>query len=591
MNFFDFLSLIGGLALFLYGMELMGEGLSMVAGGKLQKILSSLTDSKVKSVLLGAGVTAIIQSSSATTVMVVGLVNSGIIELKQAVGVIMGANVGTTVTSWILSLAGIESTNFWIKMLKPSSFSPVIAIVGVGLLLFSKREKKRNIGKLMIGFAVLMYGMDSMSSSLNPLSEMKEFKNLFITFENPVLGLLVGMILTSIIQSSSASVGILQALSMTRLVTFASAIPIIMGQNIGTCVTAIISSIGVEKNGKRAALIHLYFNIIGTVVFMTVFYVLHFMVNFDFMKETILPINIATIHSIFNISTTLMLLPFSKYLIKLSVISIPEKHDEMMEEKKKIHENIKLLDEIFLENPHFAMTQCRQVADFMANLAKKSVKRASKCIFDYSDELYEHISEVEYNIDTYEDAISTYLVKLSSSDNISHKDSRYVTTLLKLVGYFERIGDHAFNIAQNTKIMKEKNLSISDEGYGELEVYLNAIDEVVDKAIECYTKEDIRLAHQVEPLEDVIDDLTQLMKNRHIQRLVDCSCSVEVGIIWSDIIADFERISDHCSNIAILIINMHTKNMDMHQYIHSVKKKDNPVFVSMYNDYREKYYI
>lgn len=591
MDFFDFLSLMGGLALFLYGMELLGEGLSKAAGGQLQKILSKLTDSKIKAVLLGAAVTAIVQSSSATTVMVVGLVNSNIVKLSQSVGVIMGANIGTTATSWILSLSGIQSDNFFIKLLKPSSFSPVIALTGVGMLLFSKNDRKKSIGKILIGFAILMYGMEAMTNSLEPLSQIEEFKNLFIKFENPVLGLLIGIILTSIIQSSSASVGILQAFSMTGMISFAGAIPIIMGQNIGTCITAIISSIGVGKNGKRAALIHLYFNLIGTIIFMTVFYSLNAVLSFTFMEKAITVVDIAIIHSIFNITTTMILFPFSNVLEKLALITLPEDHDESSEERKKIMDNLKRLDDIFLENPSFAMSQCKSVTVFMAELSKKSVKRASKCLWNYSDKLYDHISSVENNIDDLEDALSTYLVKLSTSENIVPEDSKMITKLLKLIGYFERIGDHAFNIAQNAKIMNEKDMSISKFAKKELKIYLEAIKDVCDLAYGSFIGKDLEMAKKVEPLEDVVDDLSEILRTKHIKRLVKKQCSVEVGFFWTDIIADFERISDYCSNIAILVLNMDASEMDMHEYIHSVKRRDSLEFKEKYLEYHSKYAI
>lgn len=591
MDFFDFLGLIGGLALFLYGMEVMGDGLAKACGGELENILSKLTSSHIKQVLLGAGVTAIIQSSSATTVMVVGLVNSNIINLSEAVGVIMGANVGTTITSWLLSLAGIESTNFFIRLLKPESFSPIIAIVGVMILLFSKNEKKRYIASTMVGFAILMFGMSYMSYSLTPLSEMEEFRSLFVAFENPILGLIVGMVLTFIIQSSSASIGILQAFSMTGRVTFASAIPIIMGQNIGTCVTALLSSIGAGKNGKRAALIHLYFNLLGTVIFMTFFYVLHFIFSFSFMNDAINPVSIAIVHSVFNISSTIILLPFCKYLEKLARLSIPEKRDEQSEENIKIRENIKLLDDIFLENPSFAMSQCVKVTNFMAELSMKSVNRSTKCLMNYSDELFDHISKVEDSIDRYEDAISTYLVKLSLESDMTHEASRLMTILFRLIGYFERIGDLSFNISQASKTMHDENMTMSQSAIDEMGIYLKAINEVTKSAFTSYINRDVELAKQVEPLEDVIDRLTEELRESHINRLMKDECSVEVGFLWSDIIVDFERISDHCSNIAIVVMGMGKEDLDMHEYIENIKRSDNTEFRQKYNDYREKYKI
>lgn len=591
MDFFNFLSLVGGLALFLYGMELMGDGLSRAAGGKLESILARLTDNTFKSVLLGIVVTGVIQSSSATTVMLVGLVNSGIIVLDQAIPVIMGANIGTTVTSWLLSLAGIESNNFFIKLLKPMSFSPVIAIIGVAILLFSKKEKKKNFASVMIGFAILMFGMDYMSSSLKPLAEMSEFRSLFIMFENPILGLIVGIILTSIIQSSSASVGILQALSLTGNVTFASAIPIIMGQNIGTCVTAILSSIGSGKNGKRTALVHLYFNLIGTIVFMLGFYLLNYIIGFSFMEDAITPLDIAICHSIFNVVSTSFLLPFSGVLKKLAFVSIPEKMDVHSEERHKIRENLKLLDDIFLDNPSFALSQSKSVANFMGIMAMKNLRRASKSLSDFSDELFEHISSVEDATDKYEDAISTYLIKLGANGNIGNEENRKISILFKSIGYFERIGDLSFNIAKAARDMHEEGLDISSVAKKEMDIYLGAIDEVSKYAMDSYINNDVELAKEVEPLEDVIDRLTEEMRSLHVKRLMNNLCNVEVGFLWSDIMSDYERISDYCSNIALLVISIKNGSLDVHEYINHIKKDDNSYFKERYDMYKAKYQL
>lgn len=586
MTFFDFLSLIGGLALFLYGMEVLGDGLSKVTGGKLEKLLEKLTSNPIKAVLLGAGVTAVIQSSSATTVMVVGLVNSSMINLNQAVGIIMGANIGTTITSWILSLAGIESSNFFIRMLKPSSFSPIIAIIGIALIMFSKKEKKRNIGTIMIGFAVLMYGMDAMSDAVEPLADIPEFKNLFIMFKNPILGMLAGLVLTSIIQSSSASVGILQALCMTGLVPFASAIPIIMGQNIGTCVTALLSSIGASKNGKRAALMHLYFNLIGTILFMIIFYAINSVVHFSFMEEAATPVDIAIIHSTFNISATIVLLPFSSLLLKLSTLTIPEVKDEESLELSKMQESLRLLDDLFLERPAFALEQCRLVVNSMSDLTKKCLFKAIDSIGSSDDKKYEKIRKMEKDTDTYDDAISNYLVKLSTKD-LQDKDRKYINTLFHIVGNFERISDHAYNIAQSAKALSDKNLELSEIAYKELEVYTNAIREIIDKSFLYFQETDFVKAREIEPLEELIDVMTQELKDRHIKRLIENKCSIEVGFLWSDMITDFERIADHCSNIAVTVVEIYDPSVSPH----TVKTTKDDKFINKFNQYKQEYVL
>lgn len=592
MSFFNFLALLGGLALFLYGMELLGEGLSKVTGGRFEKILEKLTDNPVKAVILGAGVTAIIQSSSATTVMVVGLVNSGMMVLNQAVGVIMGANVGTTITSWVLSLAGIESSNFFIKLLKPTSFSPVIAIIGVVLMLFSKKEKKQSIGRIMIGFAILMYGMENMSDAVKPLADIPEFQNLFIMFENPILGMLVGVVLTSVVQSSSASVGILQALCTTGFVKFASAVPIIMGQNIGTCITALISSVGAGKNGRRAAIIHLYFNLIGTIIFMIAFYSLNYILKFSFMNTATTPVGIAIVHSIFNVSATIILLPFSKLLVKLAEITIKDKgeDEESIQEKGKLQKNLKLLDDLFLERPSFAMEQCNIVVGAMSELSKKCLFRAIDCIEHYTEEKFEKVRQMEKDTDTYDDSIGTYLVKLSTKD-LPDKQRKYMNTLFHIIGYFERISDHAYNIVQCAKSMNEKQLSLSDLAVNELEVYSKAVKDIVNNSFESFQKKDIEMAKKIEPLEEVIDYLSDELKDRHIMRLTNKQCSVEVGFLWSDLIKDFERIADYCSNIAITVLEIDEDNMNMHEYVNKLKKGENIDFLTQFNIYKQEYLL
>ncbi|MGP1411163.1 MAG: Na/Pi cotransporter family protein [Peptoanaerobacter stomatis] len=586
MTFFDFLSLIGGLALFLYGMEVLGEGLSKVAGGKLEKILEKLTSNPIKAVLLGAGVTAIVQSSSATTVMVIGLVNSNMIKLQQAVGVIMGANIGTTITSWILSLTGIKSDNFFITMLKPTSFSPIIALIGVCLVMFSSKERKKSIGSILIGFAILMYGMDAMSSSVEPLSEIPEFKNLFIMFQNPILGMIVGVVLTSIIQSSSASVGILQALCMTGLVPYASAVPIIMGQNIGTCVTALLSSIGTGKNGRRAALIHLYFNLIGTILFMIAFYTINSIVHFSFMQESATAVGIAVIHSAFNLTATIILLPFSNILLKLATTTIPETEDEENIEVGKLQESLRLLDDLFLETPIFALDQCKIVVNSMSELTKKCLFKAIDSIGDCTESKYEKVKQLEKDSDTYDDAISAYLIKLSTKD-LPDEDRKYINTLFHIIGNFERISDHAYNIVQSAKSMQDKGLYLSDIAKQELDVYTKAIRDIIEKTFLYCKNTDYEKSREIEPLEEVIDVLSEELKNRHIQRLIDNKCSVEVGFVWSDLITDFERIADHCSNIAITIVEVGENDL----LAHTFKKEKDEKFMSRFNAYKQEYIL
>ena len=586
MTFFDFLSLIGGLALFLYGMEVLGEGLSKVAGGKLEKILEKLTSNPIKAVLLGAGVTAIVQSSSATTVMVIGLVNSNMIKLQQAVGVIMGANIGTTITSWILSLTGIKSDNFFITMLKPTSFSPIIALIGVCLVMFSSKERKKSIGSILIGFAILMYGMDAMSSSVEPLSEIPEFKNLFIMFQNPILGMIVGVVLTSIIQSSSASVGILQALCMTGLVPYASAVPIIMGQNIGTCVTALLSSIGTGKNGRRAALIHLYFNLIGTILFMVAFYSINSIVHFSFMQESATAVGIAVIHSAFNLTATIILLPFSNILLKLATTTIPETEDEENIEAGKLQESLRLLDDLFLETPIFALDQCKIVVNSMSELTKKCLFKAIDSIGDCTENKYEKVKQLEKDSDTYDDAISAYLIKLSTKD-LPDEDRKYINTLFHIIGNFERISDHAYNIVQSAKSMQDKGLYLSDIAKQELDVYTKAIRDIIEKTFLYCKNTDYEKSREIEPLEEVIDVLSEELKNRHIQRLIDNKCSVEVGFVWSDLITDFERIADHCSNIAITIVEVGENDL----LAHTFKKEKDEKFMSRFNAYKQEYIL
>lgn len=586
MDIFMILSMIGGLALFLYGMDTMGEGLSKASGGKLEKILEKLTSTPFKAVLLGAGVTAVIQSSSATTVMVVGFVNSGIMKLQQAVGIIMGANIGTTATSWILSLSGLEGDNLFVKMLKPTSFSPILALIGIIFIMFTKKEKLKDIGKILIGFAILMTGMDIMSDAVKPLADVPEFTNILLMFSNPIMGMLAGLILTAIIQSSSASVGILQALCVTGSVHYSTALPIIMGQNIGTCVTAMLSSIGASKSARRAALVHLYFNLVGTIIFMGVFYIIHGVVDFAFMGTSANAVGIAVIHSVFNVVATCILLPFRNVLVKFAYLTIPE--DE--EEKVAIGnpDEFALLDERFLETSGLAMQHCKEMTERMAELSKTALFDALKLFVKYDEEKAKAIKVLEDRVDQYEDQLGTYLMKLSSKD-LTEKDSKELTLLLHTIGNYERISDHAYNLVAAAKEMHEKEMKFSEKAKEELRVFIGAITEIVENTNEAFKCENIETAKLVEPLEEVIDDLNKELKARHVRRLRDGKCTIELGFVHSDIITNFERISDHCSNIAAGIIEIAQEDMDIHGYLKTMKKEHDPEFENNFVNYTEKY--
>ncbi len=587
MNFFNLLTLIGGLALFLYGMNTMGNGLEKSSGGKLEKLLEKLTSNPLKAVLLGLGVTAVIQSSSATTVMVVGFVNSGIMRLTQAVGIIMGANIGTTVTSWILSLSGIESNNFYIQLMKPTTFSPILALIGVILQLFCKNEKKKSIGSIMIGFSILMFGMETMSDAVKPLSDVPEFTNILTMFSQPLLGMAAGAVLTAIIQSSSASVGILQALCMTGSVSFGTALPIIMGQNIGTCITAILSAIGANKNAKRAALIHLYFNLIGTSLFMIVFYTLNVFVKFHFLSEMANPAGIAIIHSLFNISATIILLPFSGGLVKLACISIPV---EKQGGEESVKNDFQLLDIRFLDKTSFATEQCKNVTVNMAELTGNSLFKAMGLLEKYDKDIEKEIRETEDKVDTYEDELGSYLVKLSSK-HLSEKDSRTISILLHCIGDFERISDHAINIMEAAMEMHDKGLRFSEEASKEITIYTEAIKEIVATSIQVFKTDNIALASTVEPLEEVIDSLNEKLKKRHIKRLRNGNCTIELGFVLSDILNNYERIADHCSNIAVWLLHSKEDGLDTHEYLDRMKQEDNVEFKNQYIRFKEKYQL
>lgn len=585
MDFFSVLSMIGGLALFLYGMHVMGEGLSKVSGGKMEKILESLTSNPLKAVGLGALVTAVIQSSSATTVMVVGFVNSGIMKLSQAVGVIMGANIGTTITSWILSLSGIESDSFFIQLFKPTSFSPILAIIGVGFLLFAKSEKKKDIGTIFLGFAVLMFGMESMSAAVKPLADVPEFTGILTAFSNPLLGMLAGAVLTAVIQSSSASVGILQALCVTGAVSYSVAIPIILGQNIGTCVTALLSAIGAKKNAKRAAMVHLYFNIIGTAVFLVVFYGLHMAFDFQFMGQAANAAGIAVAHSAFNVFATCILLPFSKGLEKLACITIRDEKEEKSET-----EGLQLLDERFLDKPALAMEQSRVVANHMAAASKECLFMALSLFDNYKEEAEEKIAAEEERVDQYEDALGTYLVQLGQKD-MNQKDSRDLSVILHCIGDFERISDHGVNIMESAKELHDKGLKFSDKALAELAVISRAVQDIVKLSYQVFEEQNYKLAKKVEPLEEIIDELNQELKSRHVRRLREGKCTIEQGFILSDVITSLERISDHCSNIAVCISQIAEGSYETHSYLNAMKSEDNVSFQKTMEETRQYYLL
>ena len=590
MDIFAILSLIGGLALFLYGMNVMGDGLTKVSGGKLEKILEKLTSNPIKAVLLGAGVTAVIQSSSATTVMVVGFVNSGIMKLSQAVGIIMGANVGTTITSWILSLSGIESSSFFIQMLKPTSFSPILAIIGLLLMMSSKNDKHKDVGSILLGFAVLMFGMNAMSAAVEPLKDVPQFTHLLTMFTNPILGMLAGLILTAIIQSSSASVGILQALCSTGAVSFGCAIPIIMGQNIGTCVTAIISSIGASKNAKRTALVHLYFNIIGTALFMIVFYSINAFVHFDFLGDAATPAGIAVVHSIFNIAATLVLLPFAKVLEKLAYMSIKEDHTERKHGVQESEEELKKLDVCFLEQPGLAISHCMEATAYMAHMSEAALVDALGLMDQYDEEKAATVETLENRIDHFEDKIGSYVIQITNR-NMLENDSAKMSVILHSINDLERISDHAVNLKESAQEMKEKGLKMSFEGSSEIMYLRRAVTDLVNLTVQALSNNDKELAREIEPLEEVIDDLSDELKRRHVIRLKEGKCTIEMGFVLTDMTTSLERIADHCSNIGVSILESSEEDMGRHAYLHSVKKEDTENFQDRYEHYRELYFF
>ena len=582
MSIFNLFTLMGGLALFLYGMNLMGESLEQQAGGKLQVILSKLSDNPLKGFLLGLGVTAVIQSSSATTVMVVGFVNSGIMQLHQAVGIIMGSNVGTTVTSWLLSLTGIQGDSFWVKMLKPSSFGPILAFAGIILAMFCKSSKKKGVGNILLGFFILMTGMEFMSSSMKPLADMPWFSSLFLHFSNPILGVLAGAALTAIIQSSSASVGILQALALTGSVTYGSAIPIIMGQNIGTCVTAMISSVGASKNAKRAAFVHLYFNVIGVVLFLTAFYSLNALLHFEIIHDTVSVMGIAVIHSTFNVITTLVLLPFNRMLEKLAILTVPDGTSK--------DAAAPLLDKRLLGTPAVATSRAHQCTVDMAQLAQSGLLKAMSLVHIWNDQVSDEVVEQEAQVDHYEDALGTYLVQLSGLP-LTVDDNRTVNTLLYSLSDLERISDHSLNLRKSALEVRDKQVTFSHQALEDLNLVEWAVQDIVNLTVQAFANQDNNAARQVEPLEQVIDEIVHQVRSHHVERLQNGQCSITNGFILADLLTCYERVADHCSNIAVAIIEVESDNFDTHEYLNSVKAMKDASFERYYDDYKKKYSV
>lgn len=581
MTIFDILALVGGLAMFLFGMNYMGNSLERLGGGKFESILEKMTNNPIKGVLLGAGVTAVIQSSSAVTVMTVGFVNSGIMSLRQVTGIIMGSNIGTTITSWILSLTGIESSNIFVSMLKPTSFTPILGLIGIGLHMMSKSEKKKEVGSILLGFAVLMFGMDAMSDAVAPLKDVPEFTSILTMFSNPILGVLAGALLTAVIQSSSASVGILQALTVTGSITVGAAFPIILGQNIGTCVTAIISSIGTSKNAKRTAGIHLSFNILGVICAMLVFYGANAIIGLPFVNETANETTIAIIHTCFNVFATLVLFPFSKQIEKFACLIIRDKNEEAPQA---------LIDERFITSPSYAIDKVKEQCDDMANLAKENIALCLEFVKLYSSENDAKIRENEKKLDTFEDELETYLVKISSMD-LGINDSVKLSKLTHAIGNFERIGDYGVNILKTKRKMHEAKIHFSDDANRELEVMSRAVSEIVSNSVNAFINDDIELAMLVEPLEQVIDNLKVELRARHSKRLQSEQCSVENGMLFFDIINSFERIADHCSNLAVCIIELSQRSYQTHSYLKDIKKNGNQSFMKAFEEYLHKYKV
>ena len=584
MDIFTILSLIGGLVLFLYGMELMGDGLKKLAGGKLESILARLTSNRFKGFLLGLIVTAIIQSSSATTVMLVGFVNSGIMKLGQTISIIMGANIGTTVTSWLLSTADIKGTAIIMRLLKPESFTPILAGIGLLMTMMAKTDRKKNLGTILIGFAILMFGMEAMSSSVEGLRDNKTFTNMLTMFSNPIMGILVGTLFTAVIQSSSASVGVLQALAISCVIPYSTAIPVILGQNIGTTITPIISSISGNTESKRVAFTCLYIKMIGVIVVMGIFYLLNEFIGFEFMTQRASAFNIAVVHTLFNILSTIILIPFCSSIEKLAVKTIRSKEEEQEADV------FATLDDRFLKMPSFAVEKCKDLVCDMAEISKQAFEKATKLLDDFDMAEFEEVQNLETRIDKYEDKTSTYLVKIAENQ-MSSKDSKVVTELLHCIGDIERISDHALNIAEAAKEVYDKEITFSPKAKEDIVIITNAVSEILELAITSLVKDDLDVAKRVEPLEQVIDRLKRKIKNGHISRLRQGDCTMELGFILSDLLTNYERISDHCSNIAVCFIEISNDSFETHEYLNQIRVDDTSDFNEMYESYKQKYYI
>ena len=586
MNVYDILNLLGGIALFLFGMHTLSASLEKLAGGKLETWLEKATSKPIKGVVLGAIITAVIQSSAATTVMIIGFVNSGLMKLSQAIGVIMGANIGTTATSWLLSLQSISGSDgfSFLNLLNPTTFPPVLAVIGVILIMFTKSDKKKTIGMILAGFAVLMFGMNSMSSATAGLAENETFCNILMMFSNPVLGVVAGAVLTAVLQSSSASIGILQSIAIsTGKVTYSVALPLLLGQNIGSCVTALISSVGANKPAKRVAFVHLYFNVIGTVVFLSIFYLLNAFISMPFMEESLNAVGIAVIHTGFNVLATALFLPFTKQLEKLACLTV---RDDSNDEKL----TPMLLDERLLKTPSVAIEQCRNVCIRMARLTQETLKMSMEVVTTYDAKKCAEVIDNENAIDIFEDKIGSYILKISSKD-LSENDSKIVSSMLHTIGDLERISDHAVNIVEAAEEMHSKKIKFSQQALRELPVIVDAVSEILDMSINAFVNNDVNLAKNVEPLEDVIDQLRSDLKTRHIERLRNGKCTIELGFILQDLLTNFERVSDHCSNIAVYLIQISDNSMDTHEYMNELKKLDRSEFMDEFNDYKNKYIL
>ncbi len=584
MDIFSIFTLLGGLATFLFGMNVMGEGLEKRSGDKLKSILEHLTSSPIKGLLLGAAVTAVIQSSSATTVMVVGFVNSGIMQLSQSIGVIMGANIGTTMTSWLISLTGIEGDSFLLQLVKPSSFAPVLAFIGMAMIMFSKKDNAKHTGSVLVGFGILMTGMELMSGAVKPLANNPEFANILLLFNNPILGILTGALFTAIIQSSSASVGILQALAVTGSITYANAVPIILGQNIGTTITAMISSIGTNKNARRTAVVHLFFNIIGAAFFMILFYGINAIIGLPFINNSINAAGIAVVHTIFNVTSTVVLFPFTKGLEKLAYFIIKADPETGTKEKTS------LLDERLLATPSIAIARAKDVTNHMAEISRDSLLSAMALIENFNEDIAHKIRDDEKIVDNYEDKLGTYLVKLSR-ESLTLEDGHEVSNLLHSIGDFERMSDHAVNLVEAAEEIHSKKVVFSTDGKKEIQVMIAAITEILSLTADAFMKKDLEIAKQVEPLEQLIDHLKNKMKNRHIQRVRQNECSIETGFVFSDLLTNFERVADHCSNVAVCLIEIAHDSFDTHEYLSHVKGDGENDFARRYEAYKQKYVI